>query len=161
LKTPETEIEAEVHVPAATKPQRPDGSYHHVGMRVSDLDRSIRWYEQAFGFAVERQYALRHDADVRVCFMANPNGERIELFEFKDAPPKPEFAHPDDALRAGHAHFAFYVADIDAAFERAVAAGARVLWPPRRADLVETHTCYIADPDNNLIEFILKNEVWG
>lgn len=146
---------------AATKPQRPDASYHHVGMRVSDLDRSKSWYEQALGFAVERQYSLVHNADVRVCFMANENGERVELFEFKDAAPKPEFAHPDEALRAGHAHFALYVDDIQGAFERAVAAGARVLWGPRHAKVIETETAYIADPDNNLVEFIKKNDVWG
>ena len=146
---------------AAAKPHRPDSCYHHVGMRVSDMERSIRFYEQAFGFSVERRYSLAHDAGVRVCFMANGNGERVELFEFPDAAPKPEFAHPDEALRAGHAHFALYVEDIDAAFNRAVAAGARVLWAPRRAELVETHTSYVADPDNNLVEFIKKNEVWG
>jgi catechol 2,3-dioxygenase-like lactoylglutathione lyase family enzyme len=130
-------------------------------MRVSDTDRSVRWYADALGFHVERSYTLVHDPDVRVTFMANGNGERIELFEFGDAPAKPEFAHPDEALRAGHAHFALYVEDIQGSFDRAVAAGARALWGPRHAAVIETDTAYIADPDNNLVEFIKKNEIWG
>jgi len=148
-------------VTAQATPHRPDASYHHVGMRVGDMDRSVRWYEQALGFRVERAYTLAHKSDVRVTFMVNDNGERVELFEFKDAPPKPAFAHPDEALMAGHAHFALYVDDIQGSFDRAVAAGARSLWGPRHAAVIETDTAYIADPDNNLVEFIKKNEVWG
>jgi catechol 2,3-dioxygenase-like lactoylglutathione lyase family enzyme len=144
---------------ASEKIQRPNASYHHVGMRVSDLDRSIHWYEEALGFHVERGHTLG-GLDVRVCFMANDVGERVELFEFKDGVTKPEFAHPDEALKGGHAHFALYVDDIQGAFDRAVKGGARVLWGPRYAKPLETETAYIADPDNNLVEFVKTTDAW-
>jgi predicted enzyme related to lactoylglutathione lyase len=44
-----------------------------------------------------------------------------------------------------------------AAFERAVAAGARVIWEPRLSP-PRRWTAYIADPDNNLIEFQSESE---
>jgi lactoylglutathione lyase len=122
-------------------------------MRVDDLDRSVKFYGDAFGFRFVRSYEML-DGDGRVAFLINDAGEQLELFELKEFEATPGWAHPTAALSRGHAHFALYVHDIEASFDRAVAAGARVLWKPRFASPLQTHTAYLADPDNNLVEFV-------
>lgn len=134
-------------------PPRTNASFHHVGMRVGDLERSVKWYEEALGFHFGRSYPML-DGDGRVAFLINDAGEQLELFELKEFESTPGWAHPTAALSRGHAHFALYVRDIGACFDRAVAAGARVLWKPRFAPPLGTETAYIADPDNNLVEFV-------
>jgi glyoxylase I family protein len=131
-----------------------DSSYHHIGMRVNDLERAIEWYAEALGFALEGTPHELAVAKVRVCFMVNPAGERVELFEFSQGEPTPRWEHPDAALSRGYSHLGIRVDDIEASFERAAAAGARVLWPPKMAPPLGTRTSYLADPDNNLIEFV-------
>jgi catechol 2,3-dioxygenase-like lactoylglutathione lyase family enzyme len=134
-------------------PPRVNGSVHHVGMRVRDLDRSIAWYRDALGFNLLRSYEMLEKTG-RVAFLINDVGEQLELFALNEFETTPGWTHPTAALSRGHAHFALYVDDIEAAFARAVGARARVLWKPRFAPPLDTHTAYIADPDNNLIEFV-------
>jgi catechol 2,3-dioxygenase-like lactoylglutathione lyase family enzyme len=130
-----------------------EASIHHVGMRVADLERSVAFYEEAFGFTFVRSYEML-DGDGRVAFVVNEAGEQLELFELEGFEPTPSWEHPTPALARGHAHVALHVTDIEGCFARAVAAGARVLWTPRYAPPLETHTAYLADPDNNLVEFV-------
>lgn len=137
-----------------TRPAPPvESSIHHVGMRVTDLERSIRFYQQALGFELNHAYEMI-DKSGRVAWLINEAGAQVELFQLNDYEATPGWSHPTNALARGHAHFSLYVHDIEARFERAVGAGARVLWGPRYAAPLETQTAYIADPDNNLVEFV-------
>jgi catechol 2,3-dioxygenase-like lactoylglutathione lyase family enzyme len=119
-------------------------------MRVANLDRAARFYEEALGFALQDVAAV-NGTPGRVGFLRNDAGEQLELFEFEDFTPTPSWAHPSEALARGYAHFALAVEDIGAAFERAVAGGARVVWEPRHSP-PRNWTAFVADPDNNLVE---------
>jgi catechol 2,3-dioxygenase-like lactoylglutathione lyase family enzyme len=134
-------------------------SYHHFGMRVADLERSTRFYDEALGFRRQGVAAI-NGTPGRVAFFLNDAGNQLELFEMEEYEPTPEWTHPSDALARGHAHFALYVDDMRIAFDRAVAAGARVVWEPRLSP-PRRWTAYLADPDNNLIEFQAESESAG
>lgn len=130
---------------------RPHGPrFHHVGLPVSDLETAIAWYETALGFAHELTGQVPEG--VRIAFVGNEAGEKVELFEVPtDAP---AWNGPIPALRAGVGHFGLTVADIDASFARAVDAGGRAVWEPRPSPKPGQRIAFLTDPDGNLIELL-------
>jgi catechol 2,3-dioxygenase-like lactoylglutathione lyase family enzyme len=125
--------------------------HHHVAVRVSDLDRSIAWYQTAFGLDVEFKGAVPEG--VPIAMLRSTAGAGIELFEL-ELRPDPEWSGPIPALEGGATHFALSVADLEAAYEQAGASGARLIWPPRDAPIPDMRIAFVADPDGNLIELV-------
>jgi catechol 2,3-dioxygenase-like lactoylglutathione lyase family enzyme len=130
----------------------PAARIHHVGLPVSDLDRSVAWYREALG--------LTHDSTAglpgRVAFMVAPTGERLELLVVDLQPVS--WDGPMEALRAGVPHTACTVDDLDAAHARAVDAGGRSVWTPRDTPEPELRIAFVADPDGNLVELLSRDE---
>jgi lactoylglutathione lyase len=83
----------------------------HTRMRVNDLERTVRFYEDILGLKVGRRHTSPRGA--QLAFIRTPNSdEEIELCQLPDAPP----VHVQPDL----VHLAFEVDDI-AAFAEAVA----------------------------------------
>jgi lactoylglutathione lyase len=77
----------------------------HTRMRVNDLDRTVRFYEQALGLRVSRRITSPRGA--QLVFLATPNSdEEIELCQM---PGSPSVAVQPDLL-----HLAFAVDDLAA-----------------------------------------------
>ena len=87
----------------------------HVGVSVSNLNRSIDFYGKNFGFSCERVIELP-DRNGKVALLRRA-GFTIEMFEFADALPLPDDRKtPTADLRTiGVKHFALQVDDILAA----------------------------------------------
>jgi len=125
--------------------------FHHAAVRVSDLDRSIAWYGTSFGFEVEHRGRVPEGTPIAM--LRTAGGAGVELFEL--APREdPHWSGPIAALEEGVVHFGLAVPDVEAAFERAVAAGGRAVWPPRDAPVSGKRIAFLADPDGNLVELI-------
>jgi lactoylglutathione lyase len=131
----------------------------HVGLAVADLGAAAAWYCDVFGLVPE--LSLRVDAiDLSIEMLIHPAfGYRVELLhrpgtgDGVSSGPKP--AHPAAAaLRAGYGHVAFGVTDLDGAFDRAVARGARPVRPPCPAPEPGVRMAFVADPEGNLIELL-------
>ena len=129
----------------------------HVGLAVVDLGAAAAWYCDVFGLVPE--LSLRVDAiDLSIEMLIHPAfGYRVELLHRPgtgagvDGQP----AHPAAAaLRAGYGHVAFGVADLDGAFDRAVARGARPVMRPCPAPEPGVLMAFVADPEGNLIELL-------
>jgi catechol-2,3-dioxygenase len=71
---------------------------HHVGLPVSDLDRSVAWYREALGLTHESTAGVPEG----VAFMVAPTGERLELLAVDPQPSA--WDGPIAALRAGPPH---------------------------------------------------------
>ena len=128
----------------------------HVGLAVADLGAAAAWFCDVFGLVPE--LSLRVDAiDLSIEMLIHPEfGYRVELLcrpGTAGGARKP--ANPAEAaLRAGYGHVAFDVADLDGAYGRAVAHGARPVMPPCPAPEPGVRMAFVADPEGNLIELL-------
>lgn len=77
----------------------------HTRMRLNDLERSVKFYEQALGLKVTRRHTSPRGA--QLAFIATPNSE--EEIELCQMPPgaEPVIVQPDLM------HLAFEVADLE------------------------------------------------
>lgn len=111
--------------------QRQTSGFYHVGLFAADLDATVRFYTKAFGLT--RKYNWKQTKAIESTSM----GEffmfpfRIELLDFGDGSYLEvfELGKPPSELVGDYRlpvnHFAMRVPDIDAAYARAIAAGAK------------------------------------
>jgi catechol 2,3-dioxygenase-like lactoylglutathione lyase family enzyme len=71
---------------AKRTPPFPFGNIEHVSMVVEDLGKTVRFYEQLFGFVVEREIG-NPELGVRAVVLTK-QGRSIELFEYRDDQPE-------------------------------------------------------------------------
>ena len=127
----------------------------HVGLAVADLGAAAAWYCDVFGLAPE--LSLRVDAiDLSIEMLVDPEfGYRLELLHRPGSDGQVKPADPAEAARReGYGHVAFDVADLDGAYDHAVARGARPVMPPCPAPEPGVRMAFVADPEGNLIELL-------
>jgi glyoxylase I family protein len=141
---------------------------HHFCLVVGDLDRTIDFYSQLglvpakrfrnagddlgvklFGteWGVDQAHA---ETDQAVMYL---NGVAVEFIQCLDPPAKP---YHQDPTRAGSAHLAVHVTDIDAEVSRLKAAGVKFHTPVNvhvDGDFV-VKWCYLRDPDGICVELV-------
>ncbi len=134
----------------------------HLGICVSDLDRSLRFYRDVLDCKEVGRLELEGeptatlngfpDVEVRAIYLER-DGWRLELLAF--AVPGyvgPKAARPMNQL--GLTHLSFRVADLDAACEQIQAAGGGLL-PETRLELPgPTRVIMALDPDGLRLELI-------
>ncbi len=123
-----------------------DLTAHHVGLVVSDLDRSIAFYS-ALGFEVESSLPMQ-DASRSITFMRL--GEfRLELFWYARTP---GVVGGNDAKRIGFRHFALATNDIDSVVAELKRAGLLADDVVARDVIERYRLVFLDDPDGTEIE---------
>lgn len=138
-------------------------SNHHIALRVADAERAADFYEAAFGAKRSLEETVMIEGELaettvggpkgtkfRLAIVEFPDGGSAELFEFVE-PARP--TRPIDAWEGNVMHFAVQVDDVDAALERALAAGGKQIWP-EVLDMSGLRIMYIHDLDGNVVELI-------
>jgi len=118
---------------------------HHAAIICACYARSKRFYTEVLGLTVlaENYRAERQSWKLD---LALPDGGRIELFSFPDAPPR-----PDRPEAQGLRHLAFAVADVDRAKAALEARGVAVE-PVRVDEYTGRRFTFFADPDGLPLE---------
>lgn len=136
----------------------PTPTAHHVGITVSDLDRAVAFYTDAFDLDVlaefsvgGREFADAVDVDGATGSFAHldAGGVRIELVEYE---PEAPAGDPPELNRPGAVHVGLEVDDLDA-FYADLDDGIQTLSRPRTTES-GTRILFVRDPDGNLIEVL-------
>lgn len=136
----------------------------HVGVTVSNLDRSLQFYQDLMGFELvaERRYTEAYIMEItsapahaiRIAFLAIPGSDvRLELLEYQGLERLSGSVRPYDY---GSGHFCVYVEDIDALYLRLHHSGvtARSEGPVSITAGINrgSKAMYLRDPDGYHIE---------
>ncbi|MBS1748604.1 MAG: VOC family protein [Bacteroidetes bacterium] len=131
--------------------QIPIQSLQHVGIPVSDIKISEKFYEK-LGFSKVMHRTFIYEGEEGICVMMKREGVTIELYQL------PEKELPSiKARKDGHIdHIAFDVPDIDAAFKALKSGGFRIIEDaPVKLEFWERGCRYfnICGPDDERLEF--------
>jgi catechol 2,3-dioxygenase-like lactoylglutathione lyase family enzyme len=129
----------------------PAKGIHHVDLAVADVERSLAFYLMLLGpvgWAEEVRYPTYRGTE-EVVYLEDPNsGSMLGL--------RPADGGEHSYYDVGIEHLAFEVddrAEVDAAHERCVAAGAEVHHPPEEdRDVEGYYAVFVFDPDGMRIE---------
>jgi len=137
--------------------------FFHVGITVSDVDRSIDFYHKVLGLEVEGRSVIDTD-NVRtlvgvpftelVCvFLALPGGGSLELLQYCGVKSGTISAPPS---HAGSGHLCLWVEGLDAILARARARGGVTISavPVPSTRYPGAKVVYLRDPDDFMLELI-------
>ena len=120
--------------------------YDHVGIRVSDRDRALDFYAK-LGFAPDPEFTTE-----RVAEIVAADGTRINLIFNGVAQPAAHNVLLDEEVKLpGYTHAAFIVGQLDELVAWAKRESVAVTEGP--VDWGRRMTCFIRDPDGNVLEF--------
>jgi lactoylglutathione lyase len=120
----------------------------HTRLRVNDLERSVKFYEQALGLAVTRRHTSPRGA--QLVFLATPNSEEeIELCQLPGA--------PSVAVQPDLMHLAFEVEDLMAFATELEKKGFKLSDGPTKTSSGSV-IAFIDAPEGYEVELIQKGE---
>jgi lactoylglutathione lyase len=138
--------------------QRALGMYNHIGQVVTDLERSKRFYQEVFGFALWYEIQPHDHATAKLLGLAPPldltaayltlDTFVLELMHYA----APGVTAPFEARtmnQPGLTHLSMSVDDVHTTAERAVAFGGQII---EESDVGAA--LFVRDPDGQLIELL-------
>ena len=128
--------------------------FHHAALRVRDFDATLRLYQDGFGFVHRFGWGA---GDSRAAMLDTGDGNYLEVFAGSKRP------LGEDAPEGALLHLALRTPDVDAAYARAIAAGARPQSTPQDVVLdgdspVPVRLAFVVGLDGEVIEFF-QNDV--
>ncbi len=127
--------------------------YLHTMVRVSDLDKSLKFYRDVLGMREMRRVDFE-DGRFTLVFLAAPDDRRRGA---EEKAPLLELTYNWDPETYGEGrnfgHLAFEVADIYTACQKIADAGVTINRPPR-----DGRMAFVRSPDNISIELLQKGD---
>jgi glyoxylase I family protein len=125
--------------------------FHHIALSVFDFDKTVEFYASGLDFKVRYGWG---EAPHRAAMIDIGSGDYLEVFEGGKS--------PLETAQGVLLHFALRTSNTDAAFAKAIAAGAVVEMEPKDVPIKGTpeivvRIAFVKGPDNEIIEFF-QNE---
>ncbi len=147
-------------------PDRHAPGLHHVAIRADDYDATLRFYTETLGFRVRHVWSFPAMNIQRGTFLDAGDGSTyVELFDreahvgAEGRPRRPG----EEVVTGALLHFALRVPDAGAAYERALAAGARLHTPPVAFTYGEpplsARIALVYSPNGEVIEFFENDDL--
>ncbi len=120
--------------------------FHHIALKSANFEKSYAFYTEGMGMVPTAAWG---EGDNRIQMLDIGDGTILELFA----------GGSDDADAGRYLHLAFSCNDVDAAFKRAVAAGAKIKSEPRTVPLdskpspMTLHVAFVFGPSGEELEF--------
>jgi glyoxylase I family protein len=127
------------------------GGFHHVSMRVRDLEKSLKFYVEGLGFVERVSWGK---APAKTVLLDTGDGNYFEISQ----------GDPNQVQEPGiFQHIAIRTDDCDTATQAARAAGAEITMEPRDVTLSTTpplklRISFFKGPDGEIIEFFQNDE---
>ncbi len=126
---------------------------HHIALRVTDFDRTLKFYCDGLGFTRKMIWNMGQDGELRAAMLDAGDGNYLEIFSNGKA---------EDPAEARFAHVCFRTNNVQASFDAALAAGATERTKPTSVDVADQVTggpvplklAFVHGPDGEIIEFI-------
>lgn len=133
---------------------KPSMRLHHGGISVKDMDQSIEFYRDVFGFEVDTETNVSDD--FRITHM-KLDDSYIELFWMRAHRELPEHARTLDTDLAviGTKHMAFETDDAEAMYAFLISKGVEMV-SDLRTDNTDYDYFFFKDPNGILLEFVSR-----
>lgn len=127
----------------------------HIGLSVRDLEAQAEWYSRALGLTPLEPGGIPA-IGLRVVFLVDPDdGWALELLHRPGSQPGLQaVTAPEAVLTQGYGHICLRVTDVDALYERLIAAGASPIMPPGESPVSGVRMAFVADPEGHFIEML-------
>lgn len=141
-------------------------AFRHVGITVSDMQRSLDFYTKYLGMEVMSRHPDCRGAyyeslvgvpgaDINIVVLRMADGARLELLQYRSHPRRE--GAPANATEPGRPHCAFTVEDLMALYRDREAYGCSFKHPPLKSpDGVLVAYCH--DPDGTILELVQPAE---
>jgi catechol 2,3-dioxygenase-like lactoylglutathione lyase family enzyme len=141
-------------------------SLYHVGLTVSNLERSMAFYQDAVGMAVEYSADLSSDSfdkliaikgiGIKFCYLTL-GGFRLQLIEYVSGGDEAhlELRHN----KVGNPHISLWVDDVESQYAKLQALDGVNITSEiilQKSDDIAARTFYVTDPDGVQVEFCQK-----
>ena len=141
----------------------------HIGVTVSDIDRSIAFYRDVLGLTFQGELLMegketdllfaKENCKARVAYL---NGSEeviappVELIQFVNEPTKKDAC---DLMKTSISEICFYVSDIDAVYQHLLDHHVECLSAPQSFDFTsagfgKSKALYFKDPDGIILELM-------
>jgi lactoylglutathione lyase len=121
-------------------------AYDHIGLRVTDRARSMKFYE-ALGFRLDEEYSTATALEI-----VNEAGVRLNLILNGQPTPEQDNVLMDRPQKwPGYTHAAFIVDSLAEVLDWAAKGNIAITEGP--VDWGRRTTCFLRDPDSNVLEF--------
>lgn len=118
----------------------------HTMIRVKDIDKSLKFYQELFGLNLAKKIRLD---DCTLYFLSDGHGEvQIEL-TYNDKTPEQGYE-----IGSGFGHFAFGVNSMDEFSKKLKNFGGKYMYEPFELSAAGSTIAFIKDPDGYEIELI-------